>query len=408
MKNNLKVAVAALAGIVLGLASVPVRAQTAAQNEIVLATSLPLTGKYAADGVATRNGYRLAADRVNAKGGVKVGAKTFKLKLVYVDNQSLAERVTEDTENFITKDGVKFMLGSYSSALIGAQSKVTDKHKILLVQGSGADRSLYMQGSKHFFGVLNTADAYFSSAIDLLAEYAKKAGQDTKTLKVAIAVEPDSFSRDVRNGTLRDIEKYGMQIVVNEELPKELDDMLPILEKVRAAKPDIFFVSGHSKGAALLARQLPPMKLGIPMLVLTHCDGAKLAETFGKGVQGYTCSSQWDGSLPLRDRWFENAAGFASSYLADFKQAAPYQAAQAGAAVLVFANAFEKAGTLDPEKVRQAVAATNLKTFFGAVRFDENGRNTAKTMVVYQIQDGDYKVVAPSQWAQSALIYPIQ
>ncbi|MBI3550707.1 MAG: amino acid ABC transporter substrate-binding protein [Elusimicrobia bacterium] len=392
--------------LVAGLVAVMGR-PASADNEIILGASLPTTGKYAVDGNLTLNGYKIGVDRVNARGGVKVGDKTYKLKLVHTDNQSLPEKVAEDTERQITKEGIKFLLGSYSSALIQVQGPIIEKHKTPFVEAEGADRSLFNQGNKYFFGVLNTADAYVLPAIDLLAEKAKATGQDVMTLKVAIAVEPDPFSRDIRAGALEAAKKHGMSVVVDGELPKDLSDMTPILEKVKLAKPTILVVSGHAKGASLLAKQLTSMKVEVPMVAVTHCDSAKLIENFGKAVEGFLCPSQWDDSLPLKDRWFDTAAAYGKSYKEEFKQEAAYQAAQASAAILVYANAFEKAGSLDKEKVRDALAATNLRTFYGVIRFDEAGKNMAKTMVLYQIQKGDFKVVAPSQWAQSEFMYPV-
>jgi branched-chain amino acid transport system substrate-binding protein len=75
--------------------------------------------------------------------------------------------------------------------------------------------------------------------------------------------------------------------------------------------------------------------------------------------------------------------------------------------VLVFADALQRAGSLEPAAVRDALAATDIMTFYGPVKFDETGKNTAKPMVLYQIQDGQYKVVAPAEWASAELIHPM-
>ena len=84
----------------------------------------------------------------------------------------------------------------------------------------------------------------------------------------------------------------------------------------------------------------------------------------------------------------------------------PYQAAESAAAVHVYADAFKRAQSLDPEKVRDAIAATELDTFYGPVKFDEAGRNIAKPMVLTQVRHGKYVVVAPAQWATDKPIIP--
>ncbi len=84
----------------------------------------------------------------------------------------------------------------------------------------------------------------------------------------------------------------------------------------------------------------------------------------------------------------------------------PTQAAQASAAVMVWKDAFERAASFEAEALRDAIAGTNMKTFYGAIAFSDDGNNTAKPMVVRQIQDGRFNAVAPSRWAPHALRWP--
>src|SRR3546814_9521624 len=86
----------------------------------------------------------------------------------------------------------------------------------------------------------------------------------------------------------------------------------------------------------------------------------------------------------------------------------PYQAAQASAAVIVYKEAFEKANSFDTEKVRDALAALDMETFYGPIKFSEAGNNIAKPMVLRQIQGGEYNVVAPSKYASHKLVWPRQ
>jgi len=90
----------------------------------------------------------------------------------------------------------------------------------------------------------------------------------------------------------------------------------------------------------------------------------------------------------------------------EYGYAPPYQAAESTASVLVYVDALQRAGTFDTEKVRDAIAATNLQTFYGWVKFDETGKNIAKPMVMWQIQKGKYTPVAPSKFAAGQVIFP--
>src|SRR5439155_199389 len=114
----------------------------------------------------------------------------------------------------------------------------------------------------------------------------------------------------------------------------------------------------------------------------------------------------WDRKLAYKDKWFGSADDYAKLFEKEFKYPAPYQAAESTATVLVFADAFARAGSLDPEKVRDAIASTDMMTFFGPIKFDSTGKNVVKPMVLYQVLGGDYKVVAPTKWAETKLVWP--
>jgi len=375
-------------------------------DTVVLGAAVSLTGKYSVNGKNTKDGYDLAVKRINEMGGVKVGGKSYKLRVVYYDDESTPARGAQLAERLIGQDGVKFLLGAYSSGLTKAIAPVTEKYRVPHVEGNGAARELFTQGYKYLFAVLSTSDYYLRDAVNLAAEVAKEKGRDPKTLKIAMAFENDPFSLDVREGIVEDAKRHGMQIVADDKLPPELNDMAATLTKVRALKPDMLLVSGHEKGATLVVRQTAEMKIDVPIVATTHCDSAKIAESLGKTAEGVLCASQWDRKLSYKDKWFGSADDYAKLFEKEFNYPAPYQAAESTASVLVFADAFARANSFDPDKVRDAIAKSDLMTFYGPIKFDSTGKNVAKPMVLYQVQGGDYKVVAPTKWAETKLIWP--
>jgi branched-chain amino acid transport system substrate-binding protein len=400
--NSTRLAVALAALLAAGVAP----GALAADGTIVLGAAVSLTGKYSTNGKNTQDGYNLVVKTINDKGGVKVGNKHYDLKVIYYDDESTSARGAQLAERLISQDHVNFVLGPYSSALTKAIAPITEKYKIPMVEGNGADRGLFTQGYKYMFAVLNTSDYYLRSAVTILADEAKKAGRDPKSLKIAIAIENDNFSQDVRDGIEEDAKKYGMKVVIDDKLPADLNDMSATLTKVKALKPDALMISGHEKGAVLGIRQVAAEKVYVPMLALTHCDSAEITEKFGKDADYAFCGSQWDASMTYTDRWFGNSQKYAAMFKQAFNYDPPYQAAESTASVEVFADAIERAGSLDKDKVRDALAKTDMMTFFGPVKFDATGKNIAKSMVMYQVQHEKYVVVAPAKWATAKPIYP--
>ncbi len=397
------VGIGALGLLVAGAAHARVEGDT-----IILGSAISLTGKYSTNGIHAKNGYELAVNRINETGGVKVGGKSYKLKVVYYDDESTPARSAQLAERLIKQDGVKFMLGPYSSGLTKAVAPVTEKYKIPMVEAEGASRSLFTQGYRYLFAVLSTSEQYLSSTIALAAEIAKKNGRNPQDLKVAMAFENDPFSLDVRAGVIDDVSKYGMNIIIDDKLPRDLSDMSATLTKVRALKPDLLLVSGHSKGAATAARQIKELKIAVPMIAITHCEAAKIVDKFGPSTNGILCPTQWAETLSYSDNFFGTAADYDKLFKATYSgyKNVPYQSAQASAAVMVWKDAFERANSFDTEKLRNALAETNMKTFYGDIKFSEAGNNTAKPMVLRQIQDGKFNVVAPSKWASHPIDWP--
>ena len=397
--------------LVIGAAAVALFAAAPASakvegDTITLGAALSFTGKYKTNGEHTKRGYDLAIKRINEMGGVLVGGKSYTLAVSYYDDESTPVRGAQLIERLIKQDGITFFLGPYSSGLTKAIAPVTEKYKIPMVEGNGASRSLFNKGYRYLFGVLSTSEQYLAEAINLAAQQAQKAGKDPADVKIAIAVENDPFSQDIRAGIIDDAARWGMEIVIDDKLPKELNDMSATLTKVKALKPDVLVVSGHSKGAATVIRQVSEMKVDVPMLAITHCEAADVIGKFGAAADYTLCATQWAETMSYADRWFGSAGDYAELFEAEYGYVPPYQAAESTAAVLVYADALQRAGSFDTEKVRDAIAATMLNTFYGNIMFDGTGKNIAKPMALRQIQDGKFLVVAPAAWAEVDVIHP--
>ncbi len=397
------VAVAALGLVAPGPADAKVEGDT-----IILGSAISFTGKYSTNGIHASNGYNLAVKRVNKMGGVNVGGKSYKLDIKYYDDESTPLRTAQLLERLIKQDGIQFLLGPYSSATTKAAAKVTEKYEIPMVEAEGASRSLFTQGYEYLFAVLSTSEQYLASAITLAAEIAEKNGRDPSDVKLAMAFENDPFSLDVRAGVVDDANKYKMKMVIDDKLPRDLTDMSATLTKVKALNPDLLVVSGHSKGAATAARQIKELRIDVPMIAVTHCEAAKIVDKFGAAVDDFLCPTQWAETLSYTGKYFGSAADYDRTFKAEYPdyKNVPYQAAQASAAVLVWKEAFERAQSFDTDKLRDALAETNMQTFYGNIKFDDTGKNIAKPMVLRQIQNGSFNVVAPSKWASHEINWP--
>jgi branched-chain amino acid transport system substrate-binding protein len=393
---------------IAAFALMPSNASAQACEDLVLGAALSATGIYAANGNNTKNGYEFAAKKINDAGGVKIGGKCYHLKITYYDDESTPARAAQLVERLISQDQVKFVLGPYSSPMTKAILPVTEKYKTPVVQAEAASRSLFTQGYKYHFGIIATSEKYLTPVVDMAADFAKKAGKAASDVKVAMIFQDDSFSLDVRHGVVDLVAKYKMKTVIDDRMPKDLNDLSTFFTKVKALKPDVLLISGHEKGAATAARQMGERGTDVPLIGVTHCESAKIVTDFPKIAEGLVCPTQWDETMKASDPMFGTATNYDKEMKAAYPQykVVPYQTAQASAAVYVWKDALQRAQSLDQEKVRAALIKTDLPTFYGHVRFADDGSNPGKTIVMRQIQAGKYIVVAPPAVAAGKVVYP--
>jgi branched-chain amino acid transport system substrate-binding protein len=382
--------VAAFGLAAAGIAAVGPAAQAARNEEILIGATMSMTGQHDTNGKHSRRGYQLAVNLINEMGGIEVDGKKYDLKIKYYDDESNPKLAAKFAKRLISKDRVQFMLGPYSTAITDAVADVTEKYRMPMVEGNGAALSLFEKDRTYMFAVLSSADQYLTEALNLLAERTKATGVETSTLKVAIAVENDPFSNDMRQGVLNAADKFDMKVVIDEFLPRDFKDMTFILDKVRE----------------LAIRQIKEQQVDVPMLAMTHCEGADIHGIYGVYANYTICATQWSSDMPFTGKWFGTPHDYKKRFEAEYGYEPPYQAAESSAAVLVLADAIQRAGSLDPEKVRAAISQTDMETFFGWIRFDETGKNVAKPIVLRQLVSGRYLVVAPSGYAKHQVVYP--
>jgi len=405
--NNTTRYAAALA--IVSVASLPTAVRAQQCEELILGAALSATGIYASNGTNTKNGYDFAVQKVNQAGGIKIGGKCYHLSIKYYDDESTPARAAQLVERLINQDSIKFVLGPYSSPMTKAVLPITEKYQIPVVQAEAASRSLFTQGYKYHFGVVATSEKYLTPVVEMAAERAKQAGKDPSSVKVAMIYQDDPFSLDVREGVVDAIKKLNMKIVVDDRMPKDLNDITTFLTKVKALKPDVLLVSGHEKGAATATRQMSEHKIEVPLVGMTHCESAKIVHDFPKASEGFVCPTQWDESMKAPDRLFGSPGEYNKAMQTAYSYTVvPYQTAEASCGVEVWTDALQRAQSLDPEKVREALTKTDMKTMCGGVKFAPDGSNPGKDMVLRQIQGGKYRVVYPPEGTTASLVYPRQ
>ena len=137
---------------------------------VTLGASVQLTGPVANTGRYYKDAYEFAVDRINAAGGVKVGAEQRKIALKILDNQSDVNLSVRQYVQLLGQDKVNFLLGPFASNFVLADSSVAEKNRVPMVQGGGASVQIYARGYRYVFGTLAAASDYFGSTIEAMTK----------------------------------------------------------------------------------------------------------------------------------------------------------------------------------------------------------------------------------------------
>ncbi|WP_069094279.1 amino acid ABC transporter substrate-binding protein [Methyloligella halotolerans] len=378
------------------------------ESDIRLGAPISLTGPFSKSGRYVRDGYEFAVERINARGGILVDGRHHHIVLVYRDDQSEASHATTIVEDMLSRDRVQLLLGPYSTQLAQAVEPIAERYDVPMVEAGAAGSSLFKRGYRHLFGLLTTTDHYFDQLFNVASkEGAPALGKQATEMRVGLAVRDDRFSQDLRDEVLSEIRKHNMRLVIDDRLPPSPTDMSMTLDRVKRLEPDILVISGHEEAALAAIDHIHRQRIQVPMLAVTHCHSANINQVRPESSQGVFCPMQWHPEVPYRDDVFGSAKDYSSRFAKRYGYAPPNQAAQASAAVLIYLKAIQNCGSTDPVKVRKALADIRTETFYGPVDFDDTGRNTVKPMLLMQVIDGRYVMLAPNRGGRTkAVIQP--
>ena len=372
------------------------------QKTITFGASLSLTGATATEGRLVRDGYDFMVDRINEEGGIEVGDETYEVDIQYYDDQSDADTAVRLYEKLIVEDEVDFLLGPYSSGTTLPVSAVSERHQIPMVVAHAASTPIYEQGFEYIFGTLTTVEQYTAPIIQMATTL------DPPVETVALINENALFPQVGIDGAETQAEQNGIEVIYKEKYPTGTKDLSPLLADVENREPDMLIAGGYTGDMILLERQAEEAGLNVPLTgYLLGPTLPGFVEDLGKNAENILEPIQWAPSMDWTDEIYGwTAEEFATMFEDEMGYRPDYHPPQSAAALEVFMDALQRAGTLDKEEVRDAIAETDIESFYGPISFDEQGRNVAKGTAVIQIQDGKPVIVWPEEIAEAELIYP--
>lgn len=382
----------------------------AGDKVIKIGSSAPLSGALAKEGALVKEGYEFWRDTVNAKGGIKVGNDMYKVELILYDDQSDAPTAAKLTEKLITEDKVNFLLSPYSSGLTVSTSATAEKYKIVNIAPLANANKIYNRGLKYVFSVLWPTSIDVSNLVEMLPK------EGITVNKIAVVYPDDLFPAAGAAGAMETAKQLNIP-TVEIKYPKGLKDLSGVVAEIKKSGAEAVISTAFFEDATLILRQMNEQ--GVKPKLLAFHDAVNLQPDFVDAVgeklaEGVSGRSEFWPIEGYKDDVFGTGVQFAEAITAKYNHPWTYHQAAAACAGLILQKAIEAAGSLDNEKVREALLSMDIMTFFSPIKFGsmdfqgstmENVNVKGKPLSV-QVQKGKLEVVYPEDFQTAKLEYP--
>jgi branched-chain amino acid transport system substrate-binding protein len=362
-----------------------------AQQPSRIGVSMALTGKYALQGGYGRDGYQLCQKQVNAQGGV-FGRQ---IEFVIRDDASDEKTAIRVYEKLITEDRVDAVLGPYSSPITDAVADVTEKHRKVMIAPMAGTTSLWEKGRKYLIMVISPVELTPEGFIDLAARFGLKT--------IAMLNEDGLVAKAAAKGAGELAKKKNLDVVFSETYPKGTKDFSDILNRIKAARPDAFVIAAQVFDDLItMTRQMKDVDFNVKMFSSLPYGGLPdYQKRLDKAADFIYSATFWEPSLP-----YSGNREFVAAYEKEFNRMPALQAANAYAGCELFVEAARRAGSIDSDKLREALLKLRTKTILGDFAVDERGFQIAHKAVTTQWQDSKQVIVWPDEVAGGKPRFP--
>lgn len=372
-------AVTLAAGSLVGCAKTESGGDTAAADTLKIGANLELTGAVAAFGQSQLQGVKLAVEEINAEGGVN-GKK---IELIEQDNATKQEESTRIATKLITQDKVHVLLGAAISSDTLAAVQIANDKKTPMLTPSATNSDVTFNSKK------NKLNEYvFRACFTDPFQGKVMADFSTKKLSAKNAVIYIDNSSDYSKGLSKSFREAftasGGTIVGEESYQTKDTDFKAVLTRIKTLNPDVIFVPGYYEEVGKIVKQAREMGIKAPMMGGDGWDAPQLVDIAGKDALNNTfISNHYSPEDPD-----PKVKKFVDAYKAKYNAVPDAMAVLGYDGIYMIADAVKRAGAIDKEKIKEALAATkDFEGVTGKIALDKN-HDPVKAAVVLEYKDG--------------------
>jgi len=397
------------------LAPIAARAQT---SEVVIGLTYPMSGANAQVGVDAQRAFETAVDIINtdqdfdlplAKGTGLPGLGGAKIRLVFADHQGDPQKGRAEAERLITQEKVCAILGTYQSAVAVTVSQTCERYQIPFISADNSSPSLHRRGLKYYFRA-SPHDEMFSAAMFDFLDAMKKKG--TKIGTLALFHEDTIFGTDSANAQTKLANDRGYKIVADIKYRANSPSLSAEVQQLKAANADVLMPSSYTTDSILLVKTMA--ELGYkPNAIVAQAAGfseQSFYDAVGDKVEDVITRGSFSLDLAAKRPMVGKInALFKAKSGKDLND----NTSREFMSMIVMADAINRAKSTDGEKIRDALAATDMpgeQTImpWKRVKFDEMGQNNDADPVLLQYVGKKFVTIFPSQAAVAEAIWPMK
>jgi branched-chain amino acid transport system substrate-binding protein len=379
-------------------------------KEVKVGVLLPISGASAASGQNLKQSTDFAAKWINENGGIKSlgGAK---LTLIYGDTQGDPAVGSNEAERLIKNENVSAIMGAFASSVTYPSTEVAERYKVpYLVPNSNMD-DITQRGFKYTFRVELKASLWSKSQIDFLTwlntKFAQEKGITIK--KLGLVYEDSDHGQSQAAGWKKYAKEAGYEIVLDQAYSSKAADLTSVAMQIKQAKPDAVLFVSYISDAILMFKTLSEQRANAPVYIGSSAgySDPSFVKQIGPLADYLFDLTEWTPDLPNPISQEVNTA-----YKAQYGNNMNGAGAFCYGGTFILADALERAASTDPEKIREALAATNITDGratiipWNPLQFDQDGQMKNSAMLVVQYQDGVRHSVWPEKIAAVKPIFP--
>jgi branched-chain amino acid transport system substrate-binding protein len=351
-------------------------------NDIRIGVNAEITGSKPTVGDSCKKAAELLAAQVNAAGGLKVGDKKYPITLFIEDNEDKPESAAAVAKKLISQDNVLAIIGPNASGNAIPAARICEDAKVIMI----SPWSTNPKTTEHLKYVFR---ACFLD--DFQGEVMAKFARDNLKAKTAAVLYDvaSEYNKGIAEFFKKSFEKLGGQVVAFESYTKDDKDFSSQLTKIKAANPDVLFLPNYYNEVPLQAQQARRLGITCSFIGSDSWGSSELLTLGGKDLEGGFFSTHYAPDIAT-----PKAHTFIKDYETKYGKKPDDVAALTYDSGQLLLSAIAKAGSLDRQKVRAALA--NISEFegvTGTMKFSGTG-DPVKSAVIIQIKDGKFKYFA--------------